>query len=139
MASVHGRIASFAVADAGAVSRDLSIYTSSTDFPLEVETADDTAYGDADRSFIPGLKNGTMSASGNYDSTVTTGPDVVLFGIRAIVTTYTYGPEGSTSGKVRYTGSCILTSYSISAPVGDKVAWSAEFQLTGPVTRGTFP
>jgi hypothetical protein len=39
---------------------------------------------------------------------------------------------------VKYTGEAILTSYSISNPVADVVTFSADFQVTGAVTRGTY-
>jgi hypothetical protein len=47
-------------------------------------------------------------------------------------------PEGSTSTYVKYTGECILTSYEKSGAIGDVVTYSAEFQVTGAVTRGTY-
>ncbi len=47
-------------------------------------------------------------------------------------------PEGSTSTYVKYTGEAILTSYEKSGAIGDVVTYSAEFQVTGAVTRGTY-
>ena len=41
------------------------------------------------------------------------------------------------SGKIKYTGECILTNYAMSSPVGDVVAYSADLQVSGAVTRGT--
>jgi hypothetical protein len=51
---------------------------------------------------------------------------------------FEYGPEGSASGRIKYTGECICTSYEPGSPVGDVVTYSAEYQITGPVTRGTY-
>ena len=50
---------------------------------------------------------------------------------------YEYSPEGTASGKVKYTGEAILTNYALSSPVGDVVAYSADLQCSGAVTRGT--
>ena len=50
---------------------------------------------------------------------------------------FEYSPEGTAGGKVKYTGECILTSYSLSSPVGDVVGYSADLQVSGDVTRGT--
>jgi hypothetical protein len=49
---------------------------------------------------------------------------------------FEFQPTG-VSGESKYTGACILTNYSLSSPVGDVVTFSADFQVTGPVTRGT--
>ena len=51
---------------------------------------------------------------------------------------FEYGPEGSASGRIKYTGECIMTSYEVSAAVGDAVQASADFQVTGAITRGTW-
>ena len=50
---------------------------------------------------------------------------------------FEYSPEGTASGKVKYTGEAILTNYAISSPVGDVVGYSADLQVSGAVTRGT--
>jgi hypothetical protein len=89
---------------------------------------------------VSGQSDTTLSISGKYDSTAATGPDVVLQGLIGLETTSTfeYGPEGGATGKVRYTGECFLTGYSVSSPVGDVVSFTADFQISGAVTRGTF-
>jgi len=51
---------------------------------------------------------------------------------------FVYGPEGSTAGQVKYTGTAFLTSYEVSGGVGDIVGYTAEFQVTGAITRGTY-
>jgi hypothetical protein len=51
---------------------------------------------------------------------------------------FEYGPEGSTATYTKYTGEAFLTSYETSAGVGDIVSFSAEFQITGAVTRGAY-
>ena len=51
---------------------------------------------------------------------------------------FTYGPAGNTAGMVEYSGNGILTSYNIGNDISGEVRFSATFQVTGGVTRGTF-
>jgi hypothetical protein len=49
-----------------------------------------------------------------------------------------YGPQGGTTGKVKYSAAIIVNSYEIDSEVGDAGKFSMEATVTGPVTRGTF-
>lgn len=142
MAFVHGKGAAIRIKDSGGTVRDLSTYVDEVSLPFRVDTAETTTYGKNSKTYIVGLRDSTLSMRGKFDSTATSGPDVVLSGLlgnppSASGTQFQYGPEGSATGKVRYHGDCILTSYEVSAPVGDVVSFSAEFQITGDVTRDT--
>lgn len=137
MAFVHGKNTVFSIDDSGGTLRNLSAYLDSIDFPQTVETADVTTFGDAAKEYIVGLKDSTISISGSYDPGATC--DGYLAGIvGGAAGTFEYGPQGSTGGFVKYTGEAILTSYQITGSVGDKVTFSAEFQVTGAVTRTTY-
>lgn len=140
MAFVHGKDAIFKIDDSGGVLRDLSAYSDKIDFSNSVDTGETSTFAVEAKTYVSGLSDATFSVSGKYDSTATTGPDAVLNGLvgNEASSTYECGPEGGTAGKVRYTGECFLTGYAISAPVGDVVTWSADFQCTGPITRNTF-
>lgn len=142
----HGRSASFTIDDSGGTPRDISSTCDSLDISMPVETAEVTAFGNNSKAYINGLRDSTVSISGHFDATATTGPDTVLGGVFGYnggtsaggSLTFTYGPEGTSSGRVKYTGECYMTSYQVSAPVGDKVSFSAEFQCTGDITRTTY-
>lgn len=134
MPFVHGRTSHFSY---NAVT--LSAFCDSVDFPQTVETAETTAFTLASKTYIVGLRDATISISGKWDGAagaidVTLAPDLG----NATARTFVYGPAGNTAGNVRYTGSCFLTSYQITGAVGDVVTFSAEFQVTGNVTRDTF-
>ena len=131
---VHGKNTDFAVDDTGGTSRNISDTLTAVDFPETIATALTTAYGSSADSYVVGIKNTTISVSGIWDSTV----DGYLAGTEPASRTFIYGPAGSTSGNVKYTGECIMTSYSISNPVSDVVTFSADFQVTGAVTRTTY-
>ncbi|MFI9552647.1 hypothetical protein [Nonomuraea endophytica] len=142
MAFVHGKNSVFAVDDTGGTLRTLSQYVDNVSgLPGSRDLSEVTAFGDQGVKNIPGLVNTTFSVSGHFDSTATTGPDVVMGGLLAGQTataTFEYGPEGSTTGKIKYSGEAWITSYTAESGVGDKVSFSAEFQVDGVVTRGTY-
>lgn len=131
---VHGKSTHFEIDDTGGTSRDISDTLTSVDFPETIETAETTAFGATSKSYIVGLRDATLSVSGIFDATV----DGYFIGTEPASRTFIYGPAGNTSGNVKYTAECILTSYSLSNPVGDVVTFSADFQVTGNVTRTTF-
>ena len=132
----HGKNSQFTIADSGAVVRDISTALNSVTMPRSIETLETTSFGSSSKSYVVGLTDSTLSISGNFDATV----DAHLAGVlgQAASLSFEYGPEGSTNGLVKYTGECILTSYEKSGAIGDVVTYSAEFQVTGAVTRGTY-
>tara|TARA_R100001510_G_scaffold15226_1_gene12631 strand:- start:4511 stop:4918 length:408 start_codon:yes stop_codon:yes gene_type:complete len=130
----HGKSTDFAIDDTGGSSRNISDTLTDVSFPQTIDTAETTAFGSSNKSYIVGLKDTTISISGIWDATV----DGYLSGTEPASRSFIFGPAGSTGGNVKYTGECILTNYSQSNPVGDVVSFSADFQVTGAVTRGTY-
>lgn len=141
MAFVHGKGTVFKIDNAAGTLQTLTTYVDSVDISHTVDTAETTTMGAEAKTYLSGQSDGTLNVSGKYDSTASTGPDVVLQGLVGLETTSTFevGPEGSSAGKIKYTGECFLTSYAISAPVGDVVSFSADFQVTGAITKTTWP
>jgi hypothetical protein len=138
MAFVHGKSAVFKLDDSGGTLRDLSAYLDDLGFPRDIETAETTTFGVAGsaKTYIVGLSDATISISGKFDATA----DGYLAGVlgQSATLSFEYGPAGSTGGLVKYSGECIMTSYEVSASVGDVVTASADFQVTGQITRGTW-
>jgi hypothetical protein len=136
MAFVHGKSTDFRVDNSGGTLTDISAYCDSVDFPQTVETAETTTFGDSNKDYIVGLKDSTISFSGKWDSAL----DAILAPIlgQAASVSFQYGPAGSTVTNVKYTGECFVTSYQVTGSVGDVVTFSAEAQVTGAVTRGTY-
>jgi hypothetical protein len=115
---------------------DLSNYvTSSSELNKTTDTHETTAYGLDDKRYAPGLNDATFSMEGTYDSTASTGPRAVLNGIYAgnVAVEIVRQPEGVGASLPQDVFDAILTSYVETAPVGDMVSWSAEFQVTGGV------
>lgn len=134
MAFSHGRLAFFKLA-----TTDLSSVMDKIDFDHVADVHDTTTYGKTYRTKAGGLKAGSFSVGGLYDSTAVTGPETVIPPLVGTVAVFEFGPEGNTASKVKYSGSVVVESYKISPPVGDMVRWEASFQTTDTVTKGVFP
>ena len=135
MAFVHGKDSTFKLDNASGSLTDISAFVNSVDFPQTVDLAETTTLGDDNKEYIVGLKDATISIAGAWDSTA----DDILGAVvgQASSLSYEYSPEGTASGKIKYTGEAFITSYSTSSPVGDVVGFSADLQVSGAVTRGT--
>jgi hypothetical protein len=130
----HGRTAAFYLNSVA-----LTSFLDTLELPFDVETADTTTFGNNWKASIPGLIGATISGSGSYDPTNTTGPSSAILAVIAggAAVTFAHFPGGSVSGQRTNTGSCIVTNFTESSAVGDKVAFSFEAQVTGTVTSGT--
>jgi hypothetical protein len=135
MAFVHGKSTNFTLDDTSGSVRDISAFVNNVDFPETTETAETTAFGSTAKSYIVGLTDSTISVSGMWDSTL---DGYIAGGAEPASRSFVFGPAGSTAGNVKYTGEAIVTSYSISNPVGDVVTFSLDLQVTGAVTRTTY-
>ena len=131
---VHGKSTFFSIDDTGGTVRDISDTLTSVDFPETIDVGEVSAYGSTSKSYLVGLRDASISVSGLFDATV----DGYFIGTEPATRSFVFGPAGNTSGYVKYSGECILTSYSLSAPVSDVDTYSADFQVTANVTRGTF-
>lgn len=138
MAFGHGKSAVFKLDDSGGTLRDLSSYLNDVSLSRSIESAETTTFGvtGSAKTYIVGLSDGTFSISGLFDATA----DGYLAGVlgQAATLSFEYGPLGSTASMIKYTGECIMTSYDVSASVGDAVQASADFQVTAAITRTTW-
>jgi len=141
MAFVHGKGAAFKIDNASGTLTALTAYLDSITENFSVDMAETTTMGAEAKTYVSGQSDSSFSISGKWDSTALTGPDVILQALIGMETTSTFeiGPEGTAAGKVKYTGECFLTGYSVSVPVGDVVSFTADFQVSGAVTRGVWP
>ena len=130
MAFVHGKGTKVHV---NAV--DFSQYFNNVDITKTADVAETSVLGASAKSYIVGLKDSSISLSGLFDATLDAIAGAVVG--QSATLSFEYSPEGTASGKVKYTGEAIMTNYSLSSPVGDVVAWSADLQVSGAVTRGT--
>ena len=113
---------------------DVSAYCDSQTLNRVRETLETSVFGSDDRAYISGLRSHALDASGPWDPV----GDAVFDGADdGAVVAFVFGPEGNDSGDVQYTGSCLFGNYNVSVGVDGKAEWSASFQPSGAVTRGT--
>lgn len=122
----------------------LTSYLNSMDINKDVEAPETTVYGLDDRTYLPGgLRGGTVSLAGLWDSTATTGVDEVISAAlgNATAKIITLGPGGLANSSAYVSDSAYLlsafhTSYSISAPVDGIVSLTVDIQSTGGLEQG---
>lgn len=135
-----GEKANLQIKDSGGTLRDISTYVTQTDFDRPQDSVDTSTYGSINRSFIPGLQNGTFTVAALYDPTFVGYLDGILAyqGTATTLLTYQWAPQGTASTNPKYTGSYIMTDYKVSAPVAGVTTVSANLQISGAGTVGTF-
>jgi hypothetical protein len=115
---------------------DMSQFLNEATTTQTIETAETTTFADADKTYIVGLADGTISTSGLFDSSAGAS-DAVLQGTLAQAdNTFTVLPEGITAGNPAVLANGQVTSYEVSSPVADVVAISAEVQADGGLLNG---
>lgn len=135
MAFVHGKDSVFKLDNASGSSTDISAFVNNVDFPETADVAETSVLGASNKTYLVGLKDATIGLTGFFDATA----DAIFGAVigQSATLSFEYSPEGTASGKIKYTGECILTNYALSSPVGDVVAYSGDLQVSGAVTRGT--
>ena len=135
MAFTHGKDSVFKLDNASGSLTDISAFVNNVDFPAASDIAETTTLGAGSKTYIVGLKDATISFSGLFDATFDAIAGVVVG--QSATLSFEYSPEGTASGKVKYTGEAIMTNYAVSSPVGDVVGYSCDLQVSGNVTRAT--
>lgn len=134
MAFIHGR---GAVVLHGAY--DMSSYLNEASASASVETAETTTFGVAGgaKTYIVGLEDGTVSASGLFDGAADAIDEVLTTSIGSdTLAPVTIAPNGTTLGERVKTLQAKTTSYEVSSPVGDVVSVSYQAQADGGVDHG---
>lgn len=141
MAFYHGKGLALKLDNSAGTLQTMTSFVDSVNLDNSVDMGETTTAGAEDKTYVSGQAAHDLSISGKWDDTTSTGPDAILFGLVGLETTSTFefGPAGSTSGKVKYTGECFLTGYKCSTPVGGVITFTADFKITGAVTRTTYP
>lgn len=135
---------------------NLSPFTNDISFPVDVEAAETTTFGNSGvKSYIVGLKGYTITFSGQYDSEAYGGQDGNAGGSDQIMNdiydfqniygqfvSFIYGPSspGVYTGVTptsKYYGKAISTKYDVKSSVNGVVSFDGEFQITGAVVRTT--
>jgi hypothetical protein len=118
-------------------SSNLSAFFNEASASQDVETAETTTFGSSAKTYIVGLKDGTMSISGMFDGDAGSIDEKIesALGVDAPGFT-TIAPEGLSIGGTSYSCQSRKTSYEVSSPVGDVVSTSLSIQADGGIDRG---
>lgn len=134
MANIHGKESVVLVK-----AFDLSSYFTNATPSNSVEAAETTTFGNNDKTYIAGLRDGTLALSGLFDGAA----DAVDEELSAILGdnaghVVTVGYNGTTVGNTARLLTGKLTAYDVNAPVADVVDVSATYQADGGIHRGVF-
>ena len=110
---------------------DLSSYFNDVSVTLDNDTAETTAFGDTNKSFILGTRGGTLSMSGMWAAD-TDGSDEELQALLGNATTpiLTVRQGAAAIGSRAIIAQANETNYAISNPVADVSTISADFECT---------
>lgn len=134
MAARHGKYAQISVN-----SVDLSSFCDNLELSVSNDLAETTGFGSTWKSNIGGLLGAQLTLSGTYDPTASTGPADTLMSciIAGSAVAVVHKPGGTASGQRTNSFNALVSDYSESSPVGDKVTFSATLTVTGAVTPST--
>jgi hypothetical protein len=128
MSKVHGKV-TFVSLDGD----DLSQYCDNSELKFEADEHDVTTYGNDGHVFLGGLTSGTVTVSGKYDNTASTGPRAVLLPLRGTVVVLIHRPEGTGASLPQDEVDVLVKSYVQTHPVADYIMWSVELTMSGDV------
>lgn len=123
MATVHGSRAKLFWSG-----YDLTAFSREAATEGTADVAETTVFGKLSKTYIPGLKDGTLSAAGIYDAAAGASAQVLegLLGLQDAPVLLL--PDGDVLGKRGSGLSVIDTQYSVQSPIDDVVSWAAEAQ-----------
>ena len=138
MARISGRNSYIAASSLNTASLNLSGRSNTWTLNITSEEVDVTSFGAAYRERVAdALKDWGVEVSGFWDGAASN-IDAFLSEIHAACSTVFVGPNGSTTGFIKYSGCMILQDYSVETAVEGAVTWSATFQAASVLNRGTF-
>ncbi len=144
MARITARDVSLYVGDSTGACRCISGRTNTATMTISSEAPEVTCYGASYRERLAGgLKDFELSIGGFYDGAISTACgaiDGILFPLLGVLTNIKYGPGGSTTACILYTGCVICNNYTVEGAVEGVVGYTATFQSAGSaLTSGLWP
>src|ERR1051325_97162 len=119
MGKAHGSLAYLKIN-----SLNMQPYTRTVNLNRNGESVDVTTLAATDHDYLAGLRDATFGGDGVFDPAV----DTELAADLAQVVTWEIGPQGNGSGKVKWSGSAILTRYNPTFSTNDAGKFTFEFQ-----------
>lgn len=140
-----GNNAVLKLTDNGDSERTLSSYVKSISVDLKGHgLVDVTCMGDSGHTFASDeLENASFTVEFVYDDGSNTVWDTMCDATNGLRTAtaakaFEIGPQGSTNGDPKLTGSCWLEGVTMPVSVGDMISMSATFRIDGAVTVGSY-
>ena len=99
-----------------------------------IETAEDTAMGDTDKTFLTGVKGWQGSLQCSWDETDTNGQEALTIGAGVTLNLY---PEGAGAGATYKTGAAIITEITLDVNRNGVVTRAFNFLGNGALTQST--
>jgi hypothetical protein len=117
---------------------DFSAYFNDASNSTSIDTAETSAFGTNEKTYITGHTDGTISLSGMFEGTADTGTDQYFASVLGNATKekVIVALEGHILGGRIVAIESDATSYEVSSPIGDVVQASAEFQASEGVGHG---
>lgn len=116
---------------------DLTTFFTSATTTNSVETVDSTTFGSANKSYVVGQKEGTVSFEGLWTGVADEVDAALLAALGGSTPTpITVGPEGAAIGRKAKLLDANETSYEVSSAIADLVSISAEAQATDGLDGG---
>lgn len=129
-----GHVSSLSIA-----THDFSPYITNVTFTQGQDVLDTSTFGATAHTYTNGLMDTKMNVTGLWDKTATVGSHTVLQAlIGAGSAAWIWGPEGTTTGNVKHSGSLIAASYEESSEVAGLVKFTFTANVTGAVTTAAF-
>ena len=142
MARTHGKDSNFSF-NSVSIEDELNSITMNA----SVAESDVTAFADVYQNFLAGKKNITFDIAGSLDMAASQGDATIFDHLHNISgpKTLVFDPDGAGPDTNRPEYTCtssgltgaLVTSYSITLPVGGAATYSATFQCSGSTTRVT--
>ncbi len=141
--AIHSKLSVVKLDTSGGVLTDISIQCNAMEVPRELDLVDVTTFGaGAFRAYITGFADATVTMGGPWTRALDNHMSPIFAAFTAGTLTsvsFEYGPEGSDTGDVKYTGELVMVNYSgPRAEIESAQEWEAEFQVTGGVTVGAY-
>ncbi|MCS6302376.1 MAG: hypothetical protein H8K07_01720 [Nitrospira sp.] len=98
---------------------------------LTRETAESTVFGLSDKTYLPGVRDASLSLEGIFDGAVDGIEQVLLAALAADPTIAAICPQGDALGNIALGFSALETKYAIESSIDDIVSLANELQSTG--------
>ena len=118
---------------------DLSSYVTSVTLSQSADNLEDTAMGDTSRSYIGGLKSGTVDIEFNADFAASK-TEATIFPLVGTSTAVVVKPVAASVSATNpsYTFNAIVTSWdTLNGSVGEIATHSISWPITGAITKAT--